>query len=265
VTLYDRIGAGYDTTRRADPGLVGWLLDLLAMPAGSRCLDVACGTGNYTTALAEAGLQLVGVDVSRQMLTAAREKSGAVRWVTGDVANLPFPNGAFEVAVCTLALHHFSQPERSFREIARVLSIGPSGGRLVVFTAAPEQMRRYWLTEYFPDAMAQATRQMPSIEPTLAFLEAAGFTHVCRVPWLVTPDLQDLFLYAGKYRPRLYLDPTVRAGISTFATLATPAEVERGCARLSADMASGRFADVLRASEHPDGDYLFLVASKARP
>jgi len=262
VTLYDRIGAGYDTTRRADPGLVKRLLDLLDVPSGSRCLDVACGTGNYTIALAEAGLQMVGLDVSRQMLSSAHAKSGAVRWVNGDAATLPHRDASFRAAVCTLALHHFPHSERVFREIARVLDRNPGAARLVIFTADPAQMRRYWLTEYFPDAMQQAIQQMPPIEPTLALLGAAGFRQVDRVPWSITPELQDLFLYAGKYRPELYLDPRVRAGISTFANQADPAEVERGCARLSADLASGRFADVLRAAEHPDGDYLFLVASR---
>ena len=262
MTLYDRIGVGYDTTRRADPGLVKRLLDLLAVPAGSRCLDVACGTGNYTTTLAEAGLQMVGVDVSRQMLTSARAKSGAVRWVNGDAAAFPYADRSFRAAVCTLALHHFPRPGRVFREIARVLDRSPGAARLVIFTADPEQMRRYWLTQYFPDAMQQAIQQMPPIEPTLALLDAAGFRQVDRVPWSITPELQDLFLYAGEYGPELYLDPRVRAGISTFANRADPAEVERGCACLSADLASGRFTDVLRAAEYPDGDYLFLVASR---
>jgi SAM-dependent methyltransferase len=263
VTLYDRIGVGYDTTRRADPGLVRRLLDLLAVPTGSGCLDVACGTGNYTTALAEAGLRMVGVDVSRQMLTSARAKSGAVRWVNGDAAALPCADASFRAAVCTLALHHFPRPEHVFREIARVLDRGPGAARLLIFTADPEQMRRYWLAEYFPDAIQQAIRQMPPVEPTLALLLAAGFTQIDRVPWSITLEVQDLFLYAGKYRPELYLDPSVRAGISMFATQADPAEIERGCARLSADLASGRFTDVLRAAEHPDGDYLFLVATRA--
>jgi SAM-dependent methyltransferase len=262
MTLYDQIGAGYDTTRRADPGVVRRLLDLLAVPAGSRCLDVACGTGNYTTALAEAGLQVIGVDVSRQMLISARAKSSSVRWANGDAAALPYADASFQAAVCTMALHHFRQPERAFREIARVLDGSGDGGRLVFFTADRAQMRRYWLVEYFPDAMEQAIRQMPPLEQTLTLLDAAGFTRVIREPWSVTPELQDLFLYAGKYRPELYLDPRVRAGISTFANLADPTEVERGCARLSADLTSGRFADVLRASEHADGDYLFLVASR---
>jgi ubiquinone/menaquinone biosynthesis C-methylase UbiE len=263
MTLYDRIGRGYDTTRRADPGLVRRLLELLAVPAGGRCLDVACGTGNYTTALDAAGLRMVGVDVSPRMLASARAKPGAVGWVNGDAAALPFADRSFRAAVCTLALHHFRRPEQVFREVARVLDDSREGGRLVIFTAGREQMRRSWLTAYFPNAMEQAIRQMPPVEHTLALLAAAGFGRVVREPWAVTPELQDLFLYSGKYRPELYLDPRVRAGISTFANLADPAEVEQGCARLGADLASGRFANVLRAAEHPGGDYLFLVASRA--
>ena len=266
MALYDRIGVGYDTTRRADPELARWLLDLLAVPAGSRCLDVACGTGNYTAVLAEAGLQMVGVDVSQRMLGSARARSRVVRWVNGDVGALPFSDGAFDAAVCTLALHHFSQPERAFQKVARVLARNPSeqgarAGRLVIFTADPKQMRRYWLTEYFPDAMVRAVQQMPPIEPIIELLGAAGFARVERLPWSITSELQDLFLYAGKYRPELYLDPRVRAGISTFANQADPAEVERGCTRLATDITSGRFAEILRASEHPGGDYLFLVAT----
>ena len=261
MTLYDRIGVSYDVTRRADPGVVSRLRDLLAVPAGIRCLDVACGTGNYTTALAETGLQMIGIDVSRQMLASARAKSSAVAWVNGDAAALPFVDRAFDAAVCTMALHHFRQPERAFREIARMLDNSHDGGRLVCFTADRAQMRRYWLVEYFPDAMEQAIRQMPPLDQTFTLLDRAGFRRVVREPWAVTPELQDLFLYAGKYRPALYLDPRVRAGISTFPNLADPTEVERGCARLSADLASGRFADILRASEHSDGDYLFLTAT----
>jgi ubiquinone/menaquinone biosynthesis C-methylase UbiE len=259
VALYDQIGVGYDTTRRADPRIVQTLLDLLDVPAGSSCLDVACGTGNYTIALAEAGLTLTGVDVSQEMLTSARAKPSAVRWVHGDATALPFADGEFQVAVCTMALHHFRQPERAFREIGRVLG----NGRLVFFTADREQMRRYWLNVYFPKAIERATLQMPPVEQSLQQLAAAGFEQVRLEPWSVTPDLQDLFLYAAKYRPELYLEPRVRAGISTFANLADTDEIEQGCARLAADLTSGRFAEVLAASEHEGGDYLFLVAERA--
>jgi hypothetical protein len=81
-------------------------------------------------------------------------------------------------------------------------------------------------------------------------------------PYEVTPDLRDLFLYSGKHRPELYLDPRIRAGISTFAALAEPAEVRSGCARLEADIRSGRIADITTAYRHDRGDYLFIIAER---
>ena len=62
--LYDRIGDGYDATRRADPTIVEALGRLLALPPGGRCLDLGTGTGNYAVALHHAGLEVVGVDPS---------------------------------------------------------------------------------------------------------------------------------------------------------------------------------------------------------
>jgi ubiquinone/menaquinone biosynthesis C-methylase UbiE len=157
MVLYDRIGIGYDTTRRADPGIVRQLVALLDVPPDGVCLDVACGTGNYTTALAATGLQMHGVEISRTMLDSARAKSNTVRWVNADATAIPFPDGAFQGALVTLALHHFRQPDAVFREIARVLD---ERAHFVLFTGAPEQMRGYWLNRYFPDAMDKSIRQM---------------------------------------------------------------------------------------------------------
>ena len=48
--IYNRIGAGYDATRRADPYIAGKLDSYLSTKDGLSYLDVACGTGNYTVA-----------------------------------------------------------------------------------------------------------------------------------------------------------------------------------------------------------------------
>ena len=254
---YDRIGGGYDATRRADPHIAGRLRELLRLPAGGRCLDVGCGTGNYTLALA-AGLRMVGMDVSRRMLEVARAKQGAACLVQGDAVTLPFRAGAFKGAICTLAVHHFAAMGPAFAEVARVLG----AGRFVLFTDDPEQMRGYWLNEYFPEMMARSIRQMPPVESVIAALRAAGFGEVTVEPYEVAPTLRDLFLYSGKQRPGLYLDPRVRAGISSFAVLADPTEVQQGCERLAADVASGRFAEVAASYRHDRGDYLFVVAQR---
>ena len=123
-------------------------------------------------------------------------------------------------------------------------------------------MRGYWLNEYFPEAMAASIRQMPDLELVEAGLRSAGFGAIRTEPYEVGGDLQDLFLYSGKHRPALYLDPRVRASISTFAALADPLEVERGLDRLSADIRSGRISEVIAAYRRSRGDYLFVVGER---
>ena len=257
MTLYDRIGHGYDTTRRADPSIARRLVDHLQLRPDRPYLDVACGTGNYTAALAATGARLYGVDRSRRMLAAARAKDPTVAWLLGDVAAMPFRDSSFSGAICTLAIHHFRSPRPVLREVARVLR---HEGRFVIFTTTPEQTRGYWLDEYFPDAIDRSVDQLPSLEAIRHDLASPGFHTIATDPYDVQPDLQDFFLYSGKHRPEIYLDPRVRAGISTFASLADPAEVQAGCAKLADDIQSGRIADVIAAHRHDRGDYLFIIA-----
>ena len=71
-TIYNTIGTGYNHSRRADPYITGRLLALLQAVPGGGYLDIGCGTGNYTIALAAAGLGFTGVDPSEVMLLEAR-------------------------------------------------------------------------------------------------------------------------------------------------------------------------------------------------
>ena len=81
-------------------------------------------------------------------------------------------------------------------------------------------------------------------------------------PYTVRPDLQDLFLYSGKHRPTLYLDPVVRASISSFVDLAREGEIAEGCERLARDIETKHIGRVIAEAEHEGGDYLFLVAER---
>ena len=145
-------------------------------------------------------------------------------------------------------------------EVARVLD--PASGRLVMFTATPEQMGRYWLKRYFPQMMARAMRQMPALEVVRAALRAAGLATLRAEPFFVTPALRDHFLYSGKQRPERYLDAAFRAGISSFANLAEAAELEAGLAALARDIEDGAITEIVAEASSPDGDYLFLVATR---
>jgi SAM-dependent methyltransferase len=257
--IYDSIGSGYNTTRRADPHIVGRLYELLSPQTDGVYLDVGCGTGNYTTALSEKNIQIYGVDPSLHMLAVARERSRVINWFEGTVESLPFDSGFFSGIIATLTIHHWSDLKQGFAELYRVLK---KGGRFVLFTAYPGQMSGYWLNHYFPGMMAQSIAQMPDADIVTGALEEAGFTLMQTEPYAIKDDLQDHFLYVGKNRPELYLIDQVRSGISSFAALAHADEVKRGLAELKYDLDTGRFNQVTAAFENEGGDYIFVVAEK---
>ena len=260
MALYDTIGRTYDTTRKADPTLTRCLVRHLNFRRGARYLDIGCGTGNYTVALQQLGARMHGLELTSTMIAKARAKSDRVRWIQGDAEALPFRDRSFDGAMGTFTIHHMKNPRHAIKEVFRVID----RGRFVIFTADNEQSRGYWLNEYFPAGMAAMFKQMPLSSDVIEHLERAGFTAIDSEPWEIPGDIQDWFLYAGKYRPDIYLDPAVRAGISTFAQgLITPEETAAGCARLEADIKSGRFEGVAARYRHDRGDCLFVIATKA--
>jgi len=112
-----------------------------------RAMDLCCGTGAVTRALAErapVGALIVGVDFSRGMLDraliAAREagRSG-IRWVQADATDLPFRAGTFDAVTCAYALYELKGAARvaMLREVARVLS--PGGRFLAMEHEVPER------------------------------------------------------------------------------------------------------------------------------
>ncbi len=132
MALYDKIGVGYDHTRRADPYILSRLLHHLAPPPGSLCLDVGCGTANYTIAANEAGVRVAGVDFSRGMLNRAREKNRTLWLCQARAEALPYRSAAFAGVISTFVHHHLDDPAAAFRETRRVLR---PGARLVLLNA----------------------------------------------------------------------------------------------------------------------------------
>jgi ubiquinone/menaquinone biosynthesis C-methylase UbiE len=257
--LYDTIGRTYDTTRKADPSITRCLARLLNLEPTGNYLDVGCGTGNYTVALHNLGAKMCGLELTSTMLDKARLKSDRVRWIQGNVDALPFRDGFFDGAIATVTIHHWKALRPGFDEVFRSIR----AGRFVLFTGDHAQMNGYWLREYFPEGTAAALKQMPAAEYVMEQLCEAGFDEVGREAWEVPRDIQDWFLYAGKYRPEIYLDPVVRDGISFFApTITPPEEILQGCARLEADINSGRIEKVMEKFRHNLGDYLFIYANK---
>jgi len=257
--VYDKIGYAYDTTRKADPEIIRRLYHNLQLGVDSTVIDIGCGTGNYTTALKQYRLTMTGVDISSTMIDNARTKAPDITWVKSDATIFPFEDATFNGAISTLVIHHYEELERPFEEAFRVLE---KGRRYVIFTASPEQMKNYWLVEYFPKAMEASWVQMPSVDTVTGALRNVGFSIMGSETFMVQPNLQDFFLYSGKYKPEMYLDSNVRKGISTFSSLALEEEVRKGCQRLRHDIDSGKIYDILSEYSSIDGDYMFIVAQK---
>lgn len=113
-----------------------------------RVLDLCCGTGAVTRALAEnalAGTLVVGLDFSRGMLSrgeAAARQAGrsGIRWVQADASALPFKADVFDVVTCAYALYELKGGARStmLREVGRALA--PGGRFLAMEHEVPSRL-----------------------------------------------------------------------------------------------------------------------------
>lgn len=117
------------------PALFGqWaspVLDAAQVSAGTRVLDVGCGTGVLArAALRRTGAEgyVAGLDPNLGMLAVARELASSVDWRPGQAEAIPFPNASFDVVACQFGLM-FMDRIAAAREMLRVLR---PDGRLIV-------------------------------------------------------------------------------------------------------------------------------------
>lgn len=256
---YDTIGKGYNQTRKADPYLLTRMYHHLQPIDKGYYVDIGCGTGNYTIGLHRKGLNFTGIDPSHHMLSKAKERCATIEWVQGTAEAISLPDRFSNGVLASLTTHHWADLKKGFQEVYRILK---PGGRLVIFTSTPKQMRGYWLRHYFPKMLADSIEQMPAWDLVFDLLLKAGFSQIDTEKYFIQDDLQDQFLYIGKHHPELYLDQGVRQGISSFSALANQQEVEKGLAQLERDIASGDVQKIIEQYENEDGDYLFVIAHR---
>lgn len=110
------------------------LVSAARLQGNERVLDIATGPGYIAEAFARAAREAVGVDLTDAMLAIAQKRTqergvSNVSFRAADAQNLPFENGAFDVVVCRLALHHLQNPISVLREMARACR---TGGKVVI-------------------------------------------------------------------------------------------------------------------------------------
>jgi ubiquinone/menaquinone biosynthesis C-methylase UbiE len=128
----DDVAEEYDSKRFSRGGRLidrrekGAVLDALSPVDGKRVLEIACGTGRFTVMLAERGADVVGLDISRAMLTQGREKAtdagvdDHITFLLGDAARLPFPDDYFDAVFAMRFFHLADTPAKFLAEMARV-------------------------------------------------------------------------------------------------------------------------------------------------
>lgn len=257
--IYNKVGTDYNSTRKADPFIANRLLHLLKPHSEKLYLDIGCGTGSYTIELAKKGFKFYGVEPSDLMLKEARSKSDKINWLLGTAEQIPANDNLFDGIVATLTIHHWTNIEKGFREIFRVLQ---QDGRIVIFTSTSKQMKGYWLNHYFPKMLDASIIQMPTLEEIQKTSTNEGFKITSVEKYFIKDDLQDHFLYVGKNKPQLYFNEKVLNGISSFSVLANIEEVKNGLLRLHSDIEIKAFNQIKKQYENDLGDYLFITAKK---
>ena len=142
--MFDTIAPRYDLvnrvmTLRLDVRWRKRAVRTLALPDGSRILDLASGTGDLCLELARQHLTPISIDLSFGMLQA--DRSGAPR-MQADILRLPVPDGCADGVTCGFALRNLVDLVTFFDELARVLR--PEGRIALLDAAQPENRLMRW-------------------------------------------------------------------------------------------------------------------------
>jgi SAM-dependent methyltransferase len=133
----------------ADPRLNGWVCrHLEPLTSDMLALEVACGAAHQAQAVAERVRQVVGVDLTPEMLETGRRRLagaevGNVLLQEGNASSLPFVDGSFDLAYSRFAVHHLEDPAAVLAESTRVVR---GAGRVAVVdlvSSDPELSDRY--------------------------------------------------------------------------------------------------------------------------
>jgi SAM-dependent methyltransferase len=158
----------------------------------------------------------------------AQRPPGSAPAILGVAEALPFADDSFDAAMAVLTVHHWSDQPKGLTELRRV-----ARGPVVVQTFDPA-FRNFWLYDYLPALVTLDEGQMP---PMARYAEALGEVSIIPVP--IPHDCIDGFLAANWRRPEAYLDPQVRAAISSFHKIG---DVSAELARIADDLGSGAWA-----------------------
>lgn len=167
------------------------LVDSVGFSPTDRILDMCCGTGGATFAIAnKAGeeTEIIGMDLSSGQIERARKRNRFenIRFIGGDVTKTPFEGQYFDKVFITHALHEMPREERlgTLREAKRVLKEG--GSVVVLEVDHPEGFLRrlfvgFWLFYWLPLNFETPTRRDMLRRGLTNELREAGFKNIVKI------------------------------------------------------------------------------------
>jgi ubiquinone/menaquinone biosynthesis C-methylase UbiE len=197
------------------------LRDLTETVRPARALDLGCGAGHASFAIAAGGaIQVTAFDPSPEML-AVVEREAAVRGLhgietqVGSAETLPFEDRTFDLIATRFSAHHWAEVPRALAQCARVLK---PGGRLVVIdVVAPEEQAldtALQAIEFLRDASHVRNYR---VSEWRHMLEAAGFAMPTIDSWRLPLKFSSWVARIGTSAARIAALETVFAGLSTEA------------------------------------------------
>ena len=143
--------AGGERTERE----VAFVTEHLALEPGARILDLACGHGRHSLALARLGYAVTGVDLSEPSLARAHEASAAegleVRWVHSDMRELPFEAEFDAVVNLWSAFGYFPEQADDERVLATIARALRPGGAFLLEQINPLRLLRTFRERYWEE------------------------------------------------------------------------------------------------------------------
>lgn len=124
------------------------LMGKLGKKSDLKVLDLGCGTGDFLDKLNKRFKKSVGVDISPEMLKIAKEKYPHLikKLIISKAESIPFKDGYFDAVFIRGALHHFQNPEKSLKEINRILK---KNGQLVFLEPCSDFLLMRFLRKVF--------------------------------------------------------------------------------------------------------------------
>lgn len=206
---YGQIGGSYSDYRQPDPRIAAVIE--AALGDARTVVNVGAGAGSYEPA----DRDVTPVEPSASMR--AQRPPHLAQAVDAVAEALPFADNAFDAAMTTFSVHQWSDPAAGLREMRRV-----ARGPVVVLTADPALLDRFWLADHAPQVIAAEARRYPSMG---AIAEVLGDIEVVTVP--IPLDCIDGFNEAYYGRPERLLDPLARTSCSAWSSTAGNATVRQ--------------------------------------